>query len=68
MTISSPSRLNQETQVSSEVSLVPFTAQCDDSVGRMSRHGRAMWSDTRLELIKSPVLFAYTTLLCPAIR
>ena len=68
MTISSPSRLNQEIQVSSEVSLVPFTAQCVDSVGRMSRHGHAMWSDTRLELIKTPILLAYTTLVCPAIR
>ena len=61
MIISSPSRLNQETQVSSEV-LVPFTAQCVDSFGRLSQHGHAMWPDARLELIKSSILFAYTTL------
>ena len=26
-----------------KVSVVPFTAQCVDSLGRLSRHGRAAW-------------------------
>ena len=29
-------------QVSTEVSLVPFTAQCVDSIRRLGRHGYAM--------------------------
>ena len=39
-------------KVSSEVSLVTFTAQCVNSFGRLSWHGRTMWPDARLELIK----------------
>ena len=45
MAISIPSGLNQEIQVSSKVSVVPFTAQCVDSLGQLSRHGRAVWLD-----------------------
>ena len=37
--------LNQEIQLSSKVSVVPFTAQCVDSLGRLSRHGGAVWLD-----------------------
>ena len=53
MAISIPSGLNQEIQVSSKVSVVPFTAQCVDSLGRLTRswHGRTL-SVARLELIK----------------
>ena len=48
--------------MSSEVSLVPFTVQCVDSFGRLSRHGHATYVARRLELIKRPALFVYTTL------
>ena len=40
MALSIPSGLNKEIQVSSKVSVVPFTVQCVDSLGRVSRHGR----------------------------
>ena len=43
MAISMPSRLNKDVQVSSEVSLVLFTAQCVDNIRRLSQQGYAMW-------------------------